>query len=294
MVKSPWKSGFTPLEDKEKKNQLWKENISLTGFTLLEVLLGVVIFSLIIGAVYSTFRAGLQMYKVGSTEKQLFQEARTLTDFTQRDLRSIPGIDETSYDIPPIQPDTTGEMDYSTDTSWVPDETSYSIAPYPFYGTTTSLSLYTFEEVPLGTVKGMREGIFHVDYTYTNNVLFRNANEITGNTFSSISESEDLVHHVLSCEFNYGYWKDNKWYWVDTWDSRRDSYRNQKSDQDAESLLDISRVNYVHVYPDNLPDAVKIKLLLQEVDNPKSPGREFEWISEIPSSKPELSRNTND
>src|SRR5208337_1336925 len=89
------------------------------GFTLLEVLIGVVIFSLIIGAVYSTFRAGLQMYKVGSTEKQLFQEARTLTDFTQRDLRSIPAIDETYYDIPPVPADTTGEIDYTTDTSWV-------------------------------------------------------------------------------------------------------------------------------------------------------------------------------
>src|SRR5690349_18950047 len=89
------------------------------GFTLLEVLLAVVIFSLIIGAIYSTFRQGLLMYKVSNTEKQIFQESRLLNDITERDLRSALSIDETYYDIPPFQVDTTQDVDFSTDTSWI-------------------------------------------------------------------------------------------------------------------------------------------------------------------------------
>ena len=154
-------------------NHKWTE-----GFTLLEVLLAVVIFSLIIGAIYSTFRQGLLMYKVSNTEKQIFQESRLLTDITERDLRSALSIDETFYDIPPFMVDTTQDIDYSTDTSWIEDETSFSIAPYPFIGTSTSISMFSVAEVPLGTVKGLRQGIFHIDYNYQKKALSRQADEI--------------------------------------------------------------------------------------------------------------------
>ena len=213
-----------------------------------------------------------------------------LSDFTQRDLRSILAVEETYYDIPPFPIDTTEDIDYSTDTSWIPDETSYSIQPYPFMGTGTSMSFYTYAEVPLGSVKGLREGIFHVNYDFKKKVLWRSAEEVTGDT----KENEDMVHRILSCEFNYGYRKDEKWHWVDNWDSRRDVFRHEKQDKDSDSLLEVTRTNVIRIWPDNLPDAVKIKLRLQEIDNPKSPGREFEWVSEIPASKPELSVPTND
>jgi prepilin-type N-terminal cleavage/methylation domain-containing protein len=254
----------------------------ISGFTLLEVLLAVVIFSLVIGAVYSTFRAGLLMYRIGNQEKQIFQEARLLQNFTQRDLRSILAIEETYYDIPPIQQDTTSDIDYSSDTSWVPEESSYSVAPYPFIGTVSTMSFYSFAEVPLSTVRGLREGIFHIDYAYKDTTLFRNADEITG----GIQEEEDMVHNILSCEFNYGFGKEEKWYWVENWDSRRDLNRTPKSDEAWDSLFDIERKNAVRVYPDNLPDAIRVRMILKDPGNARSEGREFEWVCDIPATKP--------
>ena len=230
------------------------------------------------------------MYKVSNTEKQIFQESRLLTDITERDLRSALSIDETFYDIPPFMVDTTQDIDYSTDTSWIEDETSFSIAPYPFIGTSTSISMFSVAEVPLGTVKGLRQGIFHIDYNYQKKALYRQADEITGD----ISEDEDLVHRILSFQINYGYGKDDKWYWVDKWDSRKDNYRYPKDADTEDSLFDVNRRKPLRIYPDNLPDAVRFRMRLQEVDNPKSPGREFEWVCDLPAAKPTEKKQSNE
>lgn len=257
-----------------------------SGFTLLEVLLAVVIFSLVIGAVYSTFRAGLQMHKIGSAEKETFQKARILHNLTQRDFRSILAIEETYYDIPPFPIDTTENpyFDFTTDTSWVLDETLFSLSPFPFLGTLDSVSLYSYGEVPLGSIRGLRQGIFHIQYNLKNNKLYRSTDEITGN----ISDSEMLVDNINFLEFNYGYGKEGNWYWVEQWDSRRDKFRNPKSDDDAEALFDYQRRSVVRVYPDNLPNAVRVRVRLQEPDNPRAEGREIEWITKIPAAKPLL------
>lgn len=253
-----------------------------SGFTLLEVILAVLIFSMIIGAVYATFRSAIQMYKVGGLQRTVYQEARMLHSMTMKDMRSTLGIEETFYDIPPFPLDTTGTVDYSHDTSWVPDETTYSVALYPFLGSATSISCYSYGEVPLGFLKGMRQGIFKINYDYVAPVLSRKVDDISGD----FKESEDLVHHLMSCELSYGYKKEGKMYWTDHWDSRRDDNRTPKDEKESDDFFNPERKTGIRVYPDNLPDAVRIVVKIQRPDNPKGEGQEFEWLCDVPSAKP--------
>jgi prepilin-type N-terminal cleavage/methylation domain-containing protein len=254
------------------------------GFTLVEVLLAVVIFSMVIGAVYSTFNSAMKIYRTGTLEKQVFQEARMLQNITMRDLRSSLAIEETFYDIPPFALDTTEQIDFSTDTSWVQDESNYSQNLYPFLGTTSTMSFYCYSVVPLGLIRGIRQGTFQVKYSFDNLELLREATEQNGN----ISEKEDLVHRLTKCEFSFGYKKEGQIFWNDKWDSRRDDNRTPKNDEEVDSFFDPERKKAIRVYPDNLPDAVRILLVMKDPENPASEGREFEWLCEIPSAKPSI------
>ncbi len=254
------------------------------GFTLLEVLIAAVLFTLIMGAVYSTFRTALGLYKAGTSQRELSQEARILHSITMRDLRSVLGIDETSYDIAPYQKDTTQNIDYSTDTSWIQDETTYSQAEYDFVGNATTMTFYSYGSVPLGKLKVLRQGIFKITYTYEDKKLNRKVDEQTG----TIAEDEDLVHGIKSCELSYGYKKAGQLFWASKWDSRLDNNRTPKDAEEEDSLFDPERKDAIRVYPDNLPDAVRIKMTLEIPDNPKAEGEEFDWFCEIPSTKPSI------
>jgi len=252
------------------------------GFTLLEVLIAAMLFTLIMGAVYSTFRSALNLYRAGTSQRTISQEVRMMHTITLRDLRSTLGIDETSYDVSPYQKDTTKDIDYSTDTSWIKDETTYSAAEYDFVGDATTMRFYSYGTAPLGRLKVLRQGIFQISYTYADKKLTRKVDEKTG----KISEEEDLASRVKACEFSYGYKKEGQIYWAEKWDSRRDDSRSPKNSDEEESLFDPERNKSVRIYPDNLPDAVRITMTLEFPDNPKAEGEEYEWYCEIPSAKP--------
>ncbi len=257
------------------------------GFTLLEVLLAVLIFTMILGAVYATFQSAIRMYMTANTEKRFFQETRMLHTITLRDLRSTLGIDETFFDIPPFTWDTTSSNfaipdNYRSDTTYVTDETTYSQSPYPFLGTASTMNFYSYSWVPLGMIRGMRQGIFEISYSISSNELVRSVHEMTG----SINEKESLVTNLVSFKFEYGYKKQSIIYWVDTWDSRRDDNRTPKTEDEEDDFFAEDRKKNFRVYPDNLPDAVRIKMVLKDPDQPKLAPESYEWACELPCAKP--------
>lgn len=64
------------------------------GFTLLEVLVAVTIFSIIAVAIYSTFRVGMKSYSAGREHMEIIQSGRVVFNTISRDLRSL-------YYLPP-------------------------------------------------------------------------------------------------------------------------------------------------------------------------------------------------
>lgn len=67
------------------------------GFTLLEVLLATLIFSIVVTAVYMSFRIGTKAYQASEEKNRLLQEARFCFHLIQRDLNSVYYIPESDY-----------------------------------------------------------------------------------------------------------------------------------------------------------------------------------------------------
>lgn len=68
-----------------------------SGFTLVEVMIGVTIFGIISIAVYSTFQSGLKSYEAGREQMIVTQTARTVFDLLSRDLRGLYYLTPNTY-----------------------------------------------------------------------------------------------------------------------------------------------------------------------------------------------------
>lgn len=64
------------------------------GFTLVEMMVAVVIFSLAIAVIYKTFSTGLKVWERGSESMAVFQDGKRVLDIISKDIRStfIPSL----------------------------------------------------------------------------------------------------------------------------------------------------------------------------------------------------------
>jgi general secretion pathway protein J len=60
----------------------------IRGFTLIEMLLAITIFSLVIGVIFSSFRLGSSAWEKGERDLDLYQKVRAVTGLMYRELRS--------------------------------------------------------------------------------------------------------------------------------------------------------------------------------------------------------------
>lgn len=68
------------------KNRPWKW-ISNSGFTLMEILMTIFIFSIISGACYMSMTSGMRSWRVNNAKMELSQELRKSRDWMTEDLR---------------------------------------------------------------------------------------------------------------------------------------------------------------------------------------------------------------
>ncbi|MCX7765412.1 MAG: prepilin-type N-terminal cleavage/methylation domain-containing protein [Candidatus Sumerlaeia bacterium] len=71
----------------------------VNGFTLLETIIAVLIFSVVISSIYMSFRIGTRAYKASDEKNVLLQEARFAFQSLERDLQSIYYKPETMYNL---------------------------------------------------------------------------------------------------------------------------------------------------------------------------------------------------
>jgi len=80
---------FSEPESAKTRNAAALRRLRRAGFTLLEIIVAVTIFSILTVAVYSTFRIGLRSYKAGREQMVINQTGRVAFDLFARDLRSL-------------------------------------------------------------------------------------------------------------------------------------------------------------------------------------------------------------
>ncbi len=88
---------FTPLEKITNFNPVRKDSFSngvnrrssLTGFTLIEILLGLTIFSIIAASLYGTFSSGIQLSRRSDDTNRIYREAMLIFDRLSSDLQNM-------------------------------------------------------------------------------------------------------------------------------------------------------------------------------------------------------------
>lgn len=257
-----------------------------SGFTLLEIILGVLIFTMVIAAVYTTFRTGIAVYRSGTSVKTAYVTSRAILDNMQPDFRSICGIEETAYDVlPPPPSQDTEESTYDEDTIVI-DETSYSRNPYPFSGNTTEVSLYCVRENPVIHQSLLREQVCAVRYYLEGTKLFRERADLSSPATSRTASVDEIAENIVSFRIRYGYVKEKKWNWVDDWDSRVDKYRHPREQKDEPEITSTKRTVPIRIYPDLLPEAIDVSFSIRENEGKRPAIHEYSLITKIPTARP--------
>lgn len=82
-------SGFTPLEIRRRRRlTVARGNLSLTGFTLIEVLLAIGVSVLVLTSAYSSLRLGWLSYRRLNSQSQIYQNLRNGLSVFAKDLRN--------------------------------------------------------------------------------------------------------------------------------------------------------------------------------------------------------------
>ena len=69
------------------------------GFTLLEITVAITIFSIVVTALYSTYRTGVRSYALGHRTVELMQSIRFTTDLFRRDVKNVYFQTESDYNV---------------------------------------------------------------------------------------------------------------------------------------------------------------------------------------------------
>jgi len=65
-----------------------KHHLQPAGFTLIEMVLAVSIFSMVVAVMFSSFRLGLSAWKKGEKDIEFFQQIRAVSDLLRREINS--------------------------------------------------------------------------------------------------------------------------------------------------------------------------------------------------------------
>lgn len=85
------------VEIKNLSTLALRQDKQQAGFTLLEVMLATLIFSIVVSAVYMSFRVGMNAYRASDERKELLQEGRFTIQTLSRDLQCVYYMPETNY-----------------------------------------------------------------------------------------------------------------------------------------------------------------------------------------------------
>ncbi len=88
LLNNKWMKGLFLNLDRITFSKTIKGNSSLTGFTLIEIMISLSIISVIVVAVYSTYRVCISTYEREKSRGYLYQDVKIVSEYLERDIRS--------------------------------------------------------------------------------------------------------------------------------------------------------------------------------------------------------------
>ncbi len=274
---------------------------SASGFSLLEILLAVTIFSIVTSAIYTTFRSATRAYDIGITSGKILQTGRVSVDVVSKDIKSCIYKTETTYNIMYNQRLNAIRDEYNNSQQKVFDRKRFEEMIDTFNTENIAIDLgfrgggsdISFVRRQIDTPSARRlqpNHLARVHYFIQERELMREETNIFKNPIDYLTEEvvpqqphpETIVQDVDEFVLKYGYYYDGEWREADDWDS---SSHNHRVDQMAippnDLMLERLQGNIQQVIgrapEDGLPGYVRIKISMAD---PKKKGHKntFEKI----------------
>lgn len=176
--------GFTPYEIWDKIMRLRREalsGLSRSGFTLMELLIAIMIFSIVGVAIYSSFNVGIRAWRKAEASYEVRQEARYALDTIARGLRSA--------------------VNFKT---------------MPFEGTANSVSFARALEI--SNINGENlQGVFKVTYSLDAQSIYYTLQSYEESSKGEEGTKTILASGFSELEFKYAYLDGSEVIWKDYW-----------------------------------------------------------------------------
>lgn len=226
------------------------------GFTLIEIMVALVIFAIIMTALFASFRTGMRAYSLASEHGNQQQLGRFAVNSVAEDLRNIYYKPESQYNVARRQQEATIDannegLGTGAGGRDVLDEN------LPDLGPPIDLSFTGEDGGEIDQLSFVRHldwslednrplwGLARITYYIIDGKLYRALDDITrpetdedGNVIPKVTQPQvdKLADNCLGFDIKYGYYYDEDWHLASNWDSNGAQYRNPPSEEDDDIL----------------------------------------------------------
>ncbi len=223
-----------------------------SAFTLIEIMVGLVIFAIMMTALFASFRTGMRAYTMGQEHTQQQQIGRYAVNQVSQDLRNIYYKPESQYNVARRQQESMIDAnEEGLETASGRDVVEENL---PDVGPPIDLSFTGEDGGEVDQLSMVRRmpfsldenrplwGLARITYYVNEGNLYRAIDDITrpetdedGNVIPKPypPQIDKLAENCVGFDLKYGYYNDEEWLMADSWDSNASQYRNPP-DEDEE------------------------------------------------------------
>ncbi len=217
------------------------------AFTLIEIMVAMVIFSLVMASLFASFRAAVKSYDLGITRSEGDQGMRFAISQVTDDLRNVFYRNPNSYNVNRRQRE---QMAAARDAKLLKSGAAGRQAEdpaLPDLGPPIDLTFRSSDGGDNDQISFVRQqtmkhgedrkpwGLGRVGYLIKDNALYRTLDDVMapetdeyGNEIPKETRpaEEKIATNVKAVDFKFGYWHDGEWLTAPDWDSNAPRYRN--------------------------------------------------------------------
>ncbi|MBX7245889.1 MAG: prepilin-type N-terminal cleavage/methylation domain-containing protein [Candidatus Sumerlaeaceae bacterium] len=291
------------------KNNRPSHGLRHRGFTLIEVMVGVVIFSLVMSALFFSFRTAVKTYQVGLTHADGDQAARFVMDTVAGDMRSLYYKTANAYNISRrFREQQQAERERQALQSGVnisagEDPNLPELGPKIDLGfkctdnaDTDDLTFVRMQS-PKRTEDRKPWNLVRLRYYVMNGNLYRSQDDIKapevdekGNEIPKPypPQVDKIANNVKSFDLKFGYYFEGEWHEAPEWDSAVTKYRNEVPDTEQDKKNPMANVmpnqQNQQVPPDNVPAWASITLTFKDPKDDEKL-KTFHQVVQLPQSQ---------
>ncbi|MGI8906440.1 MAG: PilW family protein [Candidatus Sumerlaeaceae bacterium] len=229
------------------------------GFTLIEILVAMVIFSLVLASMFTAFRTGIKAYDLGVTHAEAQQTGRYAVNQLAEDIRNVFYKTASSYNVTRRQREALLEQQEQQALQLGQASRDPQIDEnLPELGPAIDLSFMgedggTVDQVTFVRQQGPKRGedrplwgLERVRYFVANSALYRSTEDITApeTDENGVEIPKAVAPHVdkianncTGFDVKYGYYFETEFRMAEGWDSNASQYRNPVDEEELESQV---------------------------------------------------------